>query len=96
VSSGIALVAFGFQPSTVTTETLLRAESVIAIGIGPACIDLLNRIDGGLFDEARSGVVRGKYGDASVAFIGREDLVRHKRASGRARDLGDLDELLRR
>ncbi len=89
-----ALVAFGFQPATVTTETLLKAGSVIAIGIEPARIDLLNQIDGVTFSEAFGGVVRGKYGDMSVNFIGREDLLRNKRASGRARDLGDLEELL--
>ena len=29
-----------------------------------------------------------------VTFIGRDALIRNKRASGRQRDLGDLEELL--
>jgi hypothetical protein len=29
-----------------------------------------------------------------VTFIGKEDLLRNKRASGRHRDLGDVEELL--
>lgn len=41
-----ALVAFGFQPATVTSDMLLTADSVVAIGIEPARIDLLNRIGG--------------------------------------------------
>ncbi len=89
-----ALVAFGFQPATVTNETLLKADSVVAIGIEPARIDLLNQIDGVTFGEAFRGVVWGTYGEVSVNFIGREDLLRNKRASGYARDLGDLEELL--
>jgi hypothetical protein len=89
-----ALIAFGFQPATVTSDVLLRPDSVIAIGIEPARIDLLNRIDGVSFAEASPGIVRGTYGAVSVNFIGREDLVRNKRASGRTRDLGDLEELL--
>jgi hypothetical protein len=28
-----------------------------------------------------------------VNFIGRDDLLRNKRATGRARDLGDVEEL---
>jgi hypothetical protein len=67
---------------------------VIAIGIEPARIDLLNQIDGVTFGEAFGSVVRGTYGEVSVNFIGREHLLRNKRASGRARDLGDLEELL--
>jgi hypothetical protein len=56
-------------------------------------IDLLNRIDGVTFAEARGGVVRGRYGSVEVTFIGLDDLLRNKRASGRHRDLGDIEEL---
>ena len=55
-----------------------------------------NRVDYmvvGAFAEARGGVVRGRYGAVDVTFIGRDDLVRNKRASGRHRDLGDVEEL---
>jgi hypothetical protein len=67
---------------------------VIAIGVEPARIDLLNRIDGVSFEDARGSVVRGRYGTIDVTFIGRDALIRNKRASGRPRDLGDLEELL--
>ena len=89
-----ALVAFGFQATTVPDEVLLKPEAVIAIGVEPARIDLLNRIDGVSFEDARSSVVRGRYGTIDVTFIGRDALIRNKRASGRQRDLGDLEELL--
>lgn len=65
----------------------------LPIGIEPVRIDLLNRIAGVTFDEARCRAVRGRYGDVDVTFIGREDLVRNKLATGRARDLGDVEEL---
>ena len=89
-----ALVAFGFQATTVPDEVLLKPEAVIAIGVEPARIDLLNRIDGVSFEDARGSVVRGRYGTIDVTFIGRDALIRNKRASGRPRDLGDLEELL--
>jgi hypothetical protein len=89
-----ALVAFGFQPATVPLETLGKPEAVLAVGVEPVRIDLLNRIAGVTFDEARGATVRGRYGDVEVTFIGKEDLLRNKRATGRHRDLGDVEELL--
>jgi hypothetical protein len=89
-----ALVAFGFQPNTVPLATLGKPDAVLAIGVEPVRIDLLNRIAGVTFAEARGQAVRGRYGDVEVTFIGKEDLLRNKRATGRHRDLGDVEELL--
>jgi hypothetical protein len=86
-------VAFGCQAATIPLETLGKPEAVLAIGVEPVRIDLLNRIAGVTFAEALASVVRGRYGDVEVTFIG-EDLLRNKRAMGRHRDLGDVEELL--
>lgn len=89
-----ALVDFGFQASTVPVETLGKQDAVLAVGVEPVRIDLLNRIAGVTFDEARASTVRGRYGDVEVTFIGKEHLLLNKRATGRHRDLGDVEELL--
>lgn len=89
-----ALVDFGFQPDTVPIETLGKPDAVLAVGIEPVRIDLLNRIDGVTFEDAHANVVRGRYGNVEVTFIGKEDLLQNKRASGRHRDLGDIEELM--
>jgi len=89
-----ALVNFGLQPATVPIETLGKPDAVLAVGMEPVRIDLLNRIDGVTFADARANTVRGRYGNVEVTFIGKEDLLRNKRASGRHRDLGDVEELL--
>ena len=89
-----ALVNFGFQPATVPIETLGKPDAVLAIGMEPVRIDLLNRIDGVAFADARANTVRGRYGSIEVTFIGKDDLLRNKRASGSHRDLGDVEELL--
>jgi hypothetical protein len=89
-----ALVDFGFQQATVPIETLSKPDAVLAVGIEPVRIDLLNRIDGVTFQDARANAVRGRYGSVEVTFIGKEDLLRNKRASGRHRDLGDVEELM--
>ena len=88
-----ALVSFGFQSATVSVETLARPDSVFSIGIEPVRIDLLNRIAGVSFEEARNGAVRGRYGSVAVTFIGRDALLGNKRSTGRGRDLGDVEEL---
>ena len=88
-----ALVAFGFQPETAPLDTIEKPDVVLSIGLEPVRIDLLNRIAGVTFDEARRNAVRGRFGAVEVSFIGKEDLLRNKRATGRQRDLGDVEEL---
>jgi len=69
-----ALVDFGFQPATVPIETLGKPDAVLAVGIEPVRIDLLNRMDGVTFKDARANVVRGRYGNVEVTFIGKEEV----------------------
>jgi hypothetical protein len=88
-----ALVSFGFQKSTVPLESLEKPGALLVIGVEPVRIDLVNQIDGITFDEARPNVVRGRYGNVDVTFIGMNDLIRNKRSTGRTRDLGDIEEL---
>lgn len=88
-----ALIAFGFQATSVPLTAIEKPNAVLSIGIEPVRIDLLNGIDGVSFDEARPGVVSGRYGDVAVSFIGKEDLLRNTRSTGRQRDLGDVEEL---
>jgi hypothetical protein len=45
------------------------------------------------FDEAIANSVRGRYGDIDVSFIGRIELIKNKRASGRDQDLVDAKRL---
>ena len=47
-----ALIAFGFKAASVPLDALGRPDGVLAIGIDPLRIDLLNRIAGITFAEA--------------------------------------------
>lgn len=64
------------------------------MGLPPTRIDILTRIDGITFEDAWPGRIEADIGGLRVAFLGRRDLVRNKRASGRPKDIQDL-ELLR-
>jgi hypothetical protein len=66
---------------------------IVQLGVAPNRVDLLTVIDGVTFDEAWSGRVAGHYGAQAVEYIGRADLIRNKRASGRPQDLLDIDSL---
>jgi hypothetical protein len=88
-----ALIDFGFTEPSVPIDMLQQPDAVIAIGIEPVRIDLLNRIAGVAFDAAWPRAVRGRYGDVEVTFIGRDELLQNKRATGRTRDMADVEEL---
>jgi hypothetical protein len=88
-----ALVEFGFGEVGLTAEDFAASGRVVQLGHPPNRIDLITSIDGVSFAEAWRGRAEGKYGEAKVQFIGRDELIRNKRASGRPQDLADLSWL---
>jgi hypothetical protein len=72
--------------------------AVFQFGLPPNRIDLLNDIDGVDFDKAWPGRteahIEHESGSISVAYIGLDDLIENKQASGRPKDLDDLPYLL--
>lgn len=75
-------------------EDLARQGTVYQMGLPPRRIDVLNDISGPGFDEVWAHRVEIELAGLSLPFIGRRDLVANKRASGRPKDLLDV-ELLR-
>lgn len=68
--------------------------SVFQIGLPPARVDLLQKIDGVTFDEAWKNRLQGVIeGEIPSAVISREDLIRNKIASAREQDLLDVKNL---
>lgn len=90
-----ALEEFGFGDVGITPADFSEPGRILQLGIAPNRIDLVTSIDGVSFDEVWSGRVTARYGNVSVPYIGRAELIRNKRASGRAQDLADLDWLER-
>jgi hypothetical protein len=64
---------------------------VFQMGVPPGRIDILTALTGLTFEEAWPGRVRESLGGVEVDFIGREALIRNKRATGRMKDLGDIE-----
>jgi hypothetical protein len=88
-----ALAAFGAPLGGVSATELSTPGVVFQIGIAPRRIDILTELTGLTFDEAWSDREAGRFGDLTVDFIGRAAFIRNKRATGRARDLGDIEGL---
>lgn len=90
-----ALARFGAPLSTlgISRDDLLEDDQVVQIGVPPRRIDVLTAISGVTFDEAYGGVVVHEVDGMPIPFLGRDALVRNKRASGRAKDLADLEAL---
>jgi hypothetical protein len=85
---GAPLAAIG-----VTCADFVRESQVIQIGLPPRRVDLLTSISGVGFEDAWASRVAHEIEGLSVPFLGRDALVRNKRASGRAKDRADLEAL---
>ena len=90
-----ALAAFGAPLGTLQIqETDLTQPDVVAqFGLPPYRIDIMTGVSGISFAEAWDGRVEDLFEDVRVPFLGREALIRNKRASGRTKDLADLESL---
>ncbi|HET7291261.1 MAG TPA: hypothetical protein VFM88_02445 [Vicinamibacteria bacterium] len=90
-----ALVAFGapLVAMGVTRADFGRPDQVVQVGLPPRRIDILTSITGVAFEDAWPERVIHEAEGLAVPFLGRAALVRNKRASGRAKDLADLEAL---
>lgn len=90
-----ALVAFGFGSIAPTAEELAVPDRVWMLGRKPRRIDILTGISGVSFARAARGRLMVPLAGRRVAVIGRAALLANKIASGRSKDLFDI-ELLRK
>ena len=90
-----ALLRFGAPLGSlgVSEADLMKPDSVIQIGLPPRRIDVLTDITGGDFERAWAGRVTHPFAGLLVPFIGREDLLLNKRATGRLKDRADVEAL---
>jgi len=88
-----ALAAFGAPLDRVDEQTFTEPEIIFQIGVPPIRVDVMTSIDGVAFEDAWPNRVPSVIGSIPVAVIGREELVRNKSATGRAKDLADLELL---
>lgn len=88
-----ALEEFAGPLPQLTVDDLADEHRVLMMGRPPVRIDILKAIDGVRFETAWKNRTRASFGSVRVNLIARRDLIRNKRASGRPRDLLDLEAL---
>ena len=88
-----ALSAFGAPLEQISEEDFASPSIVFQIGVPPGRIDILTDISGVDFGTAWDSRLSITIDDITFPVLGRADLVANKRASGRPKDLADLDAL---
>jgi hypothetical protein len=88
-----ALRAFGFGSLNLKVEDFSDPHRVIQLGFPPVRIDLMTSLTGLTWDEIATGKIAGLLGKVPVQYLGKAELIRNKRAVGRAKDLADIESL---
>lgn len=84
---------FGFSSLGLRESDFFKEGNVIQLGYPPLRIDLLTNIDGVDFDECFDNKIIVNIDGIQVNFISYADLVKNKTATGRNRDLDDLENM---
>ena len=86
------LIEFGMVSDDIT-EDLFLSDNIIRMGLPPMRIEILTKIDGVNFNESYKNRNLVIIDNIEVPLISLEDLKINKKASGRYKDLNDLEHL---
>lgn len=86
-----ALKEFGFSQDV--SSLLLQPEKIIRMGVEPLRIEIHTSIDGVSFSECFAEKIDDDLDDVPTSFISLKRLRENKEASGRFKDLSDLENL---
>lgn len=84
---------FGTGLAGLVPEWFMDEEQVTRFGVRPHLIEILTKIAGGQFAQAYARRVVGDLDGIRVNIISLDDLKTNKRASGRNKDMADLENL---
>jgi hypothetical protein len=85
---------FGFGSLNFKIEDFLEANNIIQLGYEPTRIDILTSLSGVQFDNCYQQAVEANFEGLEIKFIDLKNLRINKTSSGRAKDLGDLENLV--
>ncbi|HOC31862.1 MAG TPA: hypothetical protein PKK84_06445 [Armatimonadota bacterium] len=88
-----AIREFGFNVPELTTSLLLEPGRIVRMGNPPLRLEVLTTISGVEFSECYERRNVTEVDGVDVPFISRDDLRANKMASGRLKDLTDLEHL---
>jgi hypothetical protein len=88
-----AIEAFGFEVEPLKQVDFENETVAFHLGNPPVRIDIMNRISGTKFSDCYPRRIEMKIEGISIYYISQQDLLENKRASGRQKDLGDIEHL---
>ena len=90
-----ALGEFGAPIADVKPADFAEDGIIFQIGVAPCRIDIITRISGVSYVDAARRTVPKEIDGVAVKVISIEDLITNKKASGRTKDLADVEVLER-
>ncbi|MBI1748621.1 MAG: hypothetical protein HYR55_18850 [Acidobacteria bacterium] len=84
---------FGFAVDSLSAELFLKENNVIRMGVPPFRIEVLTTISGVSFEECYKERITDILDEVEVHLISLKHLKANKKASGRLKDLTDLEYL---
>lgn len=94
VWKGLASFGAPLEELEIEPSDLREPDTVVQLGLAPRRIDVLTSLSGiASFDDAWTDRIVQEVRGREVPFIGRGTLVRNKRATGRTKDVADLEAL---
>jgi hypothetical protein len=87
------LQKFGFSAASVSAAMFSKPDQIIRMGVPPICIDVITGASGVEFGACYARRIRQVIDGVDVTIIHSDDLKQNKKASGRSKDLNDLENL---
>ena len=88
-----ALGEFGFGSLALGIKDFTKTGSIVQLGVPPVRVDLLTSISAVSWEEADQSKEPGSFGPVPVHYIGKAAFIKNKAASGRKKDLADIEAL---
>ena len=84
---------FGFGSLGLVKEDFIKENHVTQLGYPPLRIDILNSISGVEFEDAYQTKIIAETDGLHISYININHFIANKQATGRAKDLGDIESL---
>lgn len=84
---------FGFASPDLSAALFLQEGKIIRMGLPPIRLEITTSISGVMFDECYEKRILDEIDGIDVSLIDLQNLKKNKKASGRAKDLADLENL---
>ena len=88
-----AMKAFGLEDPNLTPKLFLQKPKIIRLGFPPLRLEITTSISGVEFDECYQARIVDNFDGVEVSVIDLKNLKKNKKASGRTKDIADLEEL---